>query len=125
MHQKEQESQYMSMTLKNSKNQKNNNLSPSNLSSKNRMMMTRSSIMVRNQKKLILDLKKAKLKSFINHNSKNNKKNPKSNLHKNNQFHQLNRNFFNMLAMLLTFQKQNLLFKIKFLILNFIRKIFS
>lgn len=125
MHQKEQESQYMSMTLKNSKNQKNNNLSPSNLSSKNRMMMTRSSIMVRNQKKLILDLKKAKLKSFINHNSKNNKKNPKSNLHKNNQFQQSSHNFFNMLAMLLTFQKQNLLSKTKFSILNFIRKIFN
>ena len=79
MHPKGPESQYMSMTLKNSKTRKNNNLSPYNLLSKNRMMMTHLSIMVRNQKKMIPDAKKEKINSFKNLIIKNNKKNPKSN----------------------------------------------
>ncbi len=66
MHPKGLGSQYMCMTLNNTKNQKNNNLSPYNLLSKNRMMMTHSSIMVRNKKKLILDVKKEKLNLFEN-----------------------------------------------------------
>lgn len=115
-------SQYMSMTLNNSKNQKNNNLSPYNLLSKNRMMMTHSSIMVRNQKKLILDVKKEKLNSFKNLITKNNKKNLKGNPHKKNMPRSLSHKFLNTWTMLLIFQKASLSFKTKFSILNFIRK---
>lgn len=125
MHLKGLGSQYMCMTLKNTKNQKNNNLSPYNLLSKNRMMMTHSSIMVRNQKKLILDVKKEKLNPFKNLTIKNNKKNPKSNPHKNNLPKPLNHKPFNTWTMLLIFQKPSLSFKIKFLTLNFTRKTLS
>ena len=116
-------SQYMSMTLNNLKNQKNNNLSPYNLLSKNRMMMIHSSIMVRNQKKLILDVKKEKLNSFKNLITKNNKKNLKGNPHKKNILKSSSHKFYNTWTMLLIFQKPNLSFKTKFSIHNFIRKI--
>jgi hypothetical protein len=75
MHQREADNQYMSMTHKNLKNRKNNNLSLSNLLSKNRMMMIHSSIMVRNKGSLILEKEKTNLNLYLNHKSKNKRKN--------------------------------------------------
>jgi len=75
MHQRESDSQYMSMTRKNLKNRKNNNLSRSNLLSKNRMMMIHSSIMVRNKGNLILEEEKTNLNLYLSHKLKSKRKN--------------------------------------------------
>ena len=64
MRPKGQGSPYMSMILNNSKNQKNNHLSQYVPLLKNKMMMTPSSIMVRNKKKRIPEGKNLKLNPY-------------------------------------------------------------